>query len=158
MNGPFLSERAIVSPHHSILLDAPFFPQALRLALYSSTRRHFTHCARRNLRNPRTGPGTRCETGQNGHTKRVPCAFGAFSTVTAHPGLHRRYSTCTGTTGANRLAGLAAGFAGAGAAGREVLAGLRVRETRRAAGRDPFDRVALIMIVSTSPRIPAAPG
>ena len=42
MNGPFFSERAIVSPF--------LYP-------YSSTRRSLTHCARRSLRNPRTGPG-----------------------------------------------------------------------------------------------------
>src|SRR3984957_3572152 len=143
MNGPFLSERAIVSPY-----DSCVFPPA-----YSSTRRHLTHCARRNLRNPRTGPGTRCDTGQNGHTNRVPCAFGVFSTVTAHPGLHRRYSTCTGTTGVKRLTGFA-GFA----AGRAVRAGLRVRTTRRVVVLLRLDRVALIIVVSTSPQIPAAPG
>src|SRR5580700_5167262 len=146
MNGPFFSERAIVSPYASVFL----LPTS---RFYSSTRRHLTHCARRNFRNPRTGPGTRCDTGQNGHTKRVPCAFGVFSTVTAHPGLHRRYSTCTGTTGANRLTGFTA-FA----TGRAARAGLRVRATLRAAGRDRLVRDALIMVVSTSPQIPAAPG
>ena len=75
MNGPFLSERGIFSS-------------------YSSTRRNFTHCARRIFRNPLTGPATRCESGQKGHTKRVPCAFGIFSTITAHPALHKRNSTC----------------------------------------------------------------
>jgi hypothetical protein len=79
----------------------------------------------------------------------VPCAFGVFSTVTAHPGLHRRYSTCTGTTGVNRLAGLA-GFA----AGRAARAGLRVRATRRAAGRDRLVRDALIIVVSISLKYP----
>jgi hypothetical protein len=79
--------------------------------------------------------------------------FGVFSTATAQPGLHRRYSTCTGTTGANRVVG----FAGR-AAGRAARAGFLVRETRRTAGRDRFVRDALIMIVSTSPQIPAAPG
>src|ERR1700692_2009114 len=145
MNGPFLSERAIVSPYASALI-------VLRL-FYSSTRRHLTHCARRNFRNPRTGPGTRCDTGQNGHTNRVPCAFGGFSTVTAHPGVHSRYSTCTGTTGVKRLTGFA-GFV----AGRAARAGLRVRATRRAAGLDRLVRDALIIVISTSPRIPAAPG
>ena len=120
---------------------------------YSSTRRHLTHCARRSLRKPRTGPGTRCDTGQNGHTKRVPCALGVFSTVTAHPGLHKRYRTCTGTTGANRLACFAGGFA----AGRVARAVLRVRDTRVVV-RVRLDRVALIIVVSTSPQIPAAPG
>src|SRR5579872_1239165 len=153
MNGPFFSERAIVSPYRLTLLScAPAYFSA-----YSSTRRHFTHCARRTLRNPRTGPGTRCDTGQNGHTKRVPWALGVFSTVTAHPGLHSRYSTCTGTTGAKRLAGFTALTAGRGA-GRAARAALRVRDTRRAAGRDRVDRDALIMVVSTSPQIPAAPG
>src|SRR5260221_5275052 len=144
MNGPFLSERAIVSPYASALI---------LLRLYSSTRRHLTHCARRTFRNPRTGPGTRCDTGQNGHTKRVPCAFGVFSTVTAHPGLHSRYSTCTGTTGVNLLTV----FAGL-AAGRAARTGLRVRATRRAVGLVLLLRVALIIVISTSPQIPAAPG
>src|SRR4029077_3026891 len=75
MNGPFLSERGIFSS-------------------YSSTRRNFTHCARRIFRNPLTGPATRCESGQKGHTKRVPCAFGIFSTITAQPALHKRNRTC----------------------------------------------------------------
>src|SRR5580704_5609979 len=75
MNGPFLSERGIFSS-------------------YSSTRRNFTHWARRIFRNPRTGPETRCESGQKGHTKRVPCAFGIFSTITAQPALQIRNSTC----------------------------------------------------------------
>jgi len=35
---------------------------------------------------------------------------------------------------------------------------LRVRDTRRAAGREPFVRDALIILFSTSPQIPAAPG
>jgi hypothetical protein len=86
----------------------------------------------------------------------VPCAFGVFSTVTAHPGLHSRYSTCTGTTGEKRLTGFG-GFA-AGRDGRADRAGLRVRATRLAAGRDLLLRVALIIVVSTSPQIPAAPG
>src|SRR5665213_1967592 len=84
MNGPFFSERPIVSPYAlTLMLLSRFF-----FADYSSTLRHLIHCARRNLRKPRTGPGTRCDTGQNGHTNRVPCAFGVFSTVTAQPGLH----------------------------------------------------------------------
>jgi hypothetical protein len=98
------------------------------------------------LRKPRTGPGTRCDTGQNGHTKRVPCALGVFSTVTAQPGLHSRYSTCTGTTGANRVAGLA-GFG----AGRAARTDLRLRATRRAAGRDRLVRDALIIICLNFP-------
>jgi hypothetical protein len=101
MNGPFFSERGIIP--------------------YSSTLRSFTHCARRSLRNPRTGPDTRCEIEQNGQTKRVPCAFEMFSTITAQPGRQNRISTC----GAGCIfdvrrnigfatalaAGLAAGFA-----------------------------------------------
>jgi hypothetical protein len=83
----------------------------------------------------------------------VPWAFGVFSTVTAHPGLHSRYSTCTGTTGVKRLTGFA-GFA----AGRAVRADLRVRATLRAVVLDRLVRDALIIVVSTSPQIPAAPG
>ena len=48
--------------------------------------------------NPRTGPGTRCDLGQNGQTKRVPCAFGMRSTITPHPGLQSLYSTGSGGT------------------------------------------------------------
>jgi hypothetical protein len=33
---------------------------------------------------------------QNGQTKRVPCALGVFSTITAQPDLQIRYSTCSG--------------------------------------------------------------
>src|SRR5712671_7381819 len=76
-NGPFFSERAI------------WF-------LYSSTRRKRLHCARRIFLKPRTGPGTRCDLGQNGHTKRVPCALGIRSTITDQPGLHSLYSTGSG--------------------------------------------------------------
>ena len=107
------------------------------------------HCARRTLRKPRTGPGTRCDTGQNGQTKRVPCAFGVFSTVTAHPGLHSRYSTCTGTADANRPTGFA-GFA----AGRVARAGLCVRATRRAAVLVRLVRDALIIVFSISLKYP----
>ena len=64
------------------------------MRLYSSTRRNFTHCARRSLLNPRTGPGTRCDNGQKGQTNRVPCAFGIFSTITAQPDRHNFTSTC----------------------------------------------------------------
>src|SRR5712664_1606509 len=79
-NGPFFSERAICF-------------------LYSSTRRKRLHCARRIFLNPRTGPGTRCDFGQNGHTNRVPCAFAIRSTMTDQPGLHSLYRTgSSGTT------------------------------------------------------------
>src|SRR5487761_1180324 len=83
MNGPFFSERGIVPLFFSLL-----FPR------YSVTRRSLTHWARRIRRNPRTGPGTRCDTGQNGQTKRVPWALGVFSTITAQPALHNLYITC----------------------------------------------------------------
>jgi hypothetical protein len=73
--------------------------------------------------------------------------LGVFSTVTAHPALHRRYSTCTGVA-ITRPAGFT-GFA----AGRAARAGfVRVRATRRAAGREPFVRDALIILFSTSPQ------
>src|SRR5258708_25067553 len=65
---------------------------------YSSTRRKRPHGARRIFLNPRTGPGTRCDFGQNGQTNRVPCAFAIRSTMTAQPGLHSLYST--GSSGA----------------------------------------------------------
>src|SRR5208337_3748938 len=67
------------------------------------------HWACRIFLNPRAGPGTRCDFGQNGQTKRVPSAFGIRSTITAQPGLHSLYST--GSGGATSLAaGLATGF------------------------------------------------
>jgi hypothetical protein len=65
--------------------------RARHLLSYSSTRRSFTHCARRTLLNPRTGPETRCDNGQKGQTNRVPCAFGILSTMTAQPDRHNRY-------------------------------------------------------------------
>src|ERR1700747_1379087 len=72
-NGPFFSERAIS-------------------VLYSSTRRKRPQGACRIFLNPRTGPGTRCDFGQNGQTNLLPIAFGARSTITAHPGLQSLYS------------------------------------------------------------------
>src|SRR6202007_1453123 len=75
---------------------------------YSSTRRKRPHWACRIFLKPRTGPGTRCDFGQNGQTKRVPSAFGMRSTITAQPGLHNLYRT--GSGGATSFA---AGFAGA---------------------------------------------
>src|SRR6202166_637403 len=105
-NGPFFSERAIVRP-------------------YSSPLRKRLHCARRIFLNPRTGPGTRCDFGQNGHTKRVPCALGMRSTITDQPGLHSLYSTGSGGatttfTGRAGLAFTAARFADARFTGRLV--------------------------------------
>jgi hypothetical protein len=94
---------------------------------YSSTRRSFTHCARRSLRNPRTGPATRCEIEQNGQTNRVPCAFETFSTITAQPGRQKRISTCGAGCSfeASRDNGfdgvLAAGFAAGLAAWRRTV-------------------------------------
>src|ERR1700756_440571 len=107
-NGPFFSERAIVLP-------------------YSSTRRKRPHCARRIFLKPRTGPGTRCDLGQNGQTNRVPCALGMRSTTTAQPGLHSLYSTGSGgattafSAGRTGLVFLAARFADARFTGRLVL-------------------------------------
>src|SRR5882672_3882488 len=107
-NGPFFSERAICF-------------------LYSSTRRKRLHCARRIFLKPRTGPGTRCDLGQNGHTKRVPCALGMRSTITDQPGLHSLYSTGSGgatttfTGRAGLLAFTAVRFAAARFTGRRFL-------------------------------------
>src|ERR1700721_3728739 len=61
---------------------------------YPSTLRLVIHCARTTRLKPRTGPETRCDTVQNGHTNRVPCAFCVVSTITAHPARHNRYCTC----------------------------------------------------------------
>jgi hypothetical protein len=55
--------------------------------------------------NPRTGPGTRCDLGQNGHTNRVPCAFAMRSTITDQPGLHSLYRTGSGGATATFTAG-----------------------------------------------------
>src|SRR6266478_4852684 len=131
-----------------LLIDSSTSISICASRTYSSTRRSLIHCARRILRNPRTGPGTRCESGQNGHTNRVPCAFGVFSTATAHPGLHNRYCTCKGGAATNRPAG-SVGFAG-----RAGRADLRARVTRRAVERVRLLLVALIVFLS----MPAAPG
>jgi len=103
---------------------------------YSSTRRNLIHCARRSLRNPRTGPETRCDKVQKGQTNRVPCWLGCFSTSTAHPDLQNRYITGgTGTAAAlppglaPSLPGLRAGFAA------RAAACFRAPEARRAAAR-----------------------
>src|SRR5882724_3403679 len=97
-NGPFFSERAIS-------------------LLYSSTRRKRPQGACRIFLNPRTGPGTRCDFGQNGQTNLVPIAFGARSTITAHPGLQSLYNAgssgtagCFLTSTATFATGLATGF------------------------------------------------
>src|SRR5216684_1482471 len=94
-NGPFFSERAIS-------------------LLYSSTRRKRPQGACRIFLNPRTGPGTRCDFGQNGQTNLVPIAFGARSTITAHPGLQSLYKAgSSGIAGCflTNPATLATGFA-----------------------------------------------
>src|SRR6266853_5999566 len=134
-NGPFFSERAICF-------------------LYSSTRRKRPHCARRIFLNPRTGPGTRCDLGQNGHTKRVPCALGMRSTITDQPGLHSLYSTGSGgaTTTFTGRAGLLAfttvRFADARFTGRLV---------RRLVAR-PVRVVLVARMVFYSHRLPFAGG
>src|SRR3984893_6218776 len=115
-NGPFFSERAIF----------------LR---YSSTRRKRPHCARRIFLKPRTGHGTRCDLGQNGHTKRVPCAWRIRARITDQPGLHSVESTGSGgatttfTGRAGLLALTAVLFADARFPGRLVL--LRVARPGR---------------------------
>ena len=101
--------------------------------------------------NPRTGPGTRCDRGQNGHTNRVPCAFGMRSTITPHPGLHNLYSTGSGGTttaltgfkfARNDLASTLAVCFLAARLGRERFAAARAR-ARLAAAALPVDLLDL---------------
>src|SRR5690242_6953945 len=145
MNGPFFNERGMflrLLAHPALLL------------VHSSTRRSFTHWARRSLRNPRTGPATRCERGQNGHTKRVPCALGIRSTITAHPFRHKRNKTWG--AGANFDPALATGLATGLAAGlftRRAATAFRELALRGFAFRRGADvRVALITALSSPPR------
>jgi hypothetical protein len=106
---------------------------------YSSTRRKRPHCARRIFLNPRTGPGTRCDFGQNGQTNRVPCAFAIRSTMTAQLGLHSLYSTGSGgatatlTNGRTGLVLFAVTRLAARLAGRLRRAAVRVVRVARIA-------------------------
>ena len=118
--------------------ERPLLERTRHRSPYSSTRRSLIHCARRTLRNPRTGPGTRCESGQKGHTKRVPCAFAIFSTITAQPALHNR--NCTWGGGASFDTIFATGLA----ARRGVA--FRARVARRGDRRDV--RVAVMSSLS----------
>jgi hypothetical protein len=126
-NGPFFNERPI-----GVL---PYF---LQREPYSSTRRSLIHCARRTFRNPRTGPETRCDCGQNGQTNRVPCWLGCLSTSTAHPGLQNRNNTGSTGTGCDLVA-FRAGFAV-----RDDRAGLR------GPGRRPADKLRDALMVTLS--------
>src|SRR5438445_4870341 len=113
------------------------------------------------MRKPRTGPETRCEFGQNGHTNRVPCWLGCFSTRTAHPGLQNRKSTGSSGTGCNFVVVFRAGVVvfRAGVVAfrarvdtrdtRDGAAGLRAPEARRAAD---MLRDALILALSVTRR------
>jgi hypothetical protein len=123
---------------------------------YSSTRRKRPHGARRIFLNPRTGPGTRCDFGQNGHTNRVPCAFGIRSTITAQPGLHSLYRTGSGggtTTFPVGRAGFvlfaAARFVAPFADRADRFAAARRNDVRRPAVR--VVRVALIAFALAGP-------
>jgi hypothetical protein len=109
---------------------------------YSSTRRSLIHCARRIFLNPRTGPETRCDSGQKGHTKRVPCAFGIFSTMTAQPVLHNRSCTCG--AGTDLETAFTTGFTARRTTDFRARAGRRV--VRRAERR--FARVTVIRLLS----------
>src|SRR5215813_13563289 len=128
-NGPFFNERAI--------------------SCYSSTRRKRPHWACRTFLNPRTGPGTRWDFGQNGQTNRVPCAFGVRSTITVQPGLHSLYNT--GSSGTiwdlrNGSTGLATGFGTTRFAARFAGRTRRFASALRAADR--FVRIARILFCS----------
>src|SRR6202047_1591414 len=119
---------------------------------YSSSRRKRLTGARRIFLNPRTGPGTRCDLGQKGQTKRVPCAFGMRSTITPHPGLHSLYSTGSGgTTTGLRLAraGLATTFGVCFFAARLGRERFTEALLRRAAAvlPDLDERAALVAII-----------
>jgi hypothetical protein len=70
--------------------------------------------------------------------------LGVFSTSTDHPGLQKRYSTCTGGAGAILATGLT------GFAGRTALA-VRVGRLRRALARLILD--ALIIALSRTRRV-----
>src|SRR5712691_9868365 len=105
--------------------NGPFFSERAMSLGYSSTLRKRLHCARRIFLKPRTGPGTRCDLGQNGQTKRVPWALGMRSTMTDQPGLHSLYSTGSGGTitaftGRTGFALMAVRFADARFTGRLV--------------------------------------
>ena len=143
MNGPFFSERGICSSTS---------------CFYSSTLRNFTHCARRNFLNPRTGPGTRCDSGQNGQTKRVPCAFGIVSTITAQLDLHRRKKTCGAGASLDPVFTTFSGFTGFAAFAAFTVFALaaasdRVRDAlflERPAWRDAERRDAFVALIALS--------
>ena len=121
--------------------------------LYSSTGRKRPQGACRIFLNPRTGPGTRCDFGQNGQTNLVPIAFGARSTITAHPGLQSLYNAgSNGTAGCflTSTATFATTFATGFGAARFATRLLDRFAPRRTAVRRPAVRLVRVARIASA--------
>src|SRR5260370_16953294 len=133
--------------------NGPFFSELAISLLYSSTRPQRPQVPRRIFLNPRTAPGTRCDFGQNGQTNLVPIAFGARSTITAHPGLQSLYSA-----GSNGIAGgffsstaaFTTGFATGFGAVRFATRLLDRFAPRRTAARRPAVRLVRVARIASA--------